>query len=214
MSANSARNSAAACLTRPSVLGGDSSADSRGASRLQPEKAVPAPPGGRLANLRNKCLKILHLLFAGMWIGGTASLTALICLYHPQSNETLVSKSSILLLLDIYIIAPGAIGCLITGLIYTARSPRLLRIKWVLYKIAANIAFIAVGGLFVVPWLERSIEKGRLLAAPGSESVFEVVTHMSINAAQWAVIVFVVTVSVVKPWGSLGDVAKGGRNHS
>lgn len=150
-----------------------------------------------------KYIKMLHIMFSGLWIGGTAALTALICLYHPQSNEALVSKNSILLLLDLYIIAPGAVGCLVTGLIYTARTPKLLRLKWILSKIAANIAFIAAGGLFVVPWLERSIEKGRLLASPGSESLFEVGAHVSINAVQWAVIVFVVAVSVFKPWGSL-----------
>lgn len=204
----------AACLARSNVLGNGSSVGSWGASRPKPEQDVAAPSGSRLANLRNKCLKILHLLFAGMWIGGTAALTALICLYHPQSNEALVSKNSILLLLDLYIIAPGAIGCLITGLIYTARTPRLLRLKWILSKIAVNIVFITAGGLLVVPWLERSIEKGRLWVAPGNESMFEVGTHMSINAVQWTVIVFVIAISVVKPWGSLGSRSNNSRRNS
>lgn len=150
-----------------------------------------------------RTLKIFHIVSAGLWIGGTASLTALICLYHPQTPEQYHAKSSLLMLLDFYIIAPGAIGCAITGFIYGWKTKYgFFRFRWVTLKWFVNILFIAFGGLIVVPWLESSITSSHSMQAMAAESAQIILTHVTINIIQWAVILFMLYLSVFKPWSA------------
>ncbi|NHZ47100.1 hypothetical protein [Nitratidesulfovibrio liaohensis] len=150
-----------------------------------------------------RVLKILHIFFAGLWIGGTASLALLICLYHPQNPEEFHAKSSILMLLDYYIIAPGALGCSITGFIYGLKTKYgFFRFKWITIKWIINVSFILFGAIIVVPWLEYSITISTSMQNIAEESAKIIFTHILINIIQWAVILFMLFLSVFKPWSA------------
>ena len=150
-----------------------------------------------------RILKIFHIFSAGLWIGGTASLTLLICLYHPQTPEELYAKSNLLMLIDYYIIAPGALGCSMTGLVYGFKTKYgFFRFKWITAKWIINILFIVFGALIVVPWLEYSITTSTSIQTVADESAKVIFTHISINIIQWAVILFMLYLSVFKPWST------------
>ncbi len=153
------------------------------------------------ANVR-KWVKVLHIISAGVWIGGTASLTALICRYHPDSPESFGAHYSLLRIIDLYIIAPGAFGCFITGAIYSYKyNFGFFRLKWIIAKWLLNISFILFGGIVVLPQLDAAIALGENMAAVAAETAAMEVMHVSINIVQWLIIVLLVFLSVFKPWG-------------
>lgn len=151
-----------------------------------------------------RLLKFFHLLSAGLWIGGTATLTALICLFHPENQLEYTTKNTLLIYLDYYIIAPGAAGCFITGLIYGFKTKYgFFRHKWIICKWIINISFIIFGALVVVPWLENSIMTCSVLTQatePVPESINLTQMHAFINITQWSIILFALYLSVFKPW--------------
>jgi len=152
-----------------------------------------------------RILKFFHILSASLWIGGTATLTALICLFHPENQLEYSIKNTLLIYLDYFIIAPGAAGCFITGLIYGFKTKYgFFRHKWIIYKWVVNISFIVFGGLVVVPWLENAIDTCSSLLTQLTEPVPEFVNlmgvHALINIIQWSVILFTLYLSVFRPW--------------
>ena len=155
-----------------------------------------------LSSLQSKrLLKMAHLFSAGLWIGGTAALTALICLYHPQNPGQMHAQNSLLMLLDFYIIAPGALGCLLTGLLYGWKTKYgFFRFRWIVCKWLLNLAFITFGGLVVVPWLENALAASSAMQTITPENTQIMLMHMLINVVQWSVIVFILYLSVFKPW--------------
>ncbi len=157
--------------------------------------------GSPSLNVR-KWVKVLHIISAGVWIGGTASLTALICRYHPDSPESFRAHYSLLRIIDLYIIAPGAFGCFITGGIYSyAYNFGFFRLKWIIAKWLLNISFILFGGAVVLPQLDAAIALSENMATVAAETAAMQVMHISINIVQWVIIVFLVFLSVFKPWG-------------
>ena len=155
----------------------------------------------QFSNVR-KWLKVMHLIAAGVWIGGTATLTALICLYHPDSPESFRAHNSLLRMIDLYIIAPAALGCLVTGAIYSSYyNFGFFRLKWVMAKWCINVFFIAFGILVMLPWLDGAIALTLTVANAAEETAAIRAMHIFINIGQWAVIVLLVCLSVFKPWG-------------
>lgn len=149
-----------------------------------------------------KWIRVLHLLSAGLWIGGTAALTSVICLFHPQSPAELLAQNRILMTIDFFIIAPGALGCLASGILYARRTPYgFLRFRWIIAKWLVNIGFIVFGGLVVVPWLERGIARSLAIQDIPTETWSIIGMHLTVNTLQWATIILVVIISVFKPWG-------------
>ena len=67
-------------------------------------------------------------------------------------------------------------------------------VKWIL-----NIGFILVGVWGMLPWIDRAIEISESLSVVSEETMAIQAMHISINIAQWAVIAFLVTLSVFKP---------------
>lgn len=149
-----------------------------------------------------KWIRILHLLSAGLWIGGTAALTSVICLFHPQNPSELLAQNRILMTIDFFIIAPGALGCLASGILYARRTPYgFLRFRWIIAKWVVNIGFIIFGGLVVVPWLERGIARSFTIQNLPTETWNVVGMHLLVNTMQWSIIILLVVISVFKPWG-------------
>lgn len=149
-----------------------------------------------------KWLKVAHLTSAGLWIGGTAALTVLICLYHPDTSKAVEVQNTLLMLLDFAIIAPGALGCLATGILYAWKTPYgFFRFKWVITKWVLNLSFICIGGLVVVPWLEEAIVQSATMTDVTAETAAMMGMHLFINVGQWSVILFLMIISVFKPWG-------------
>ena len=66
-----------------------------------------------------KILKMFHLFFAFCWVISALVLCGFLFVTHPESGDELYMRSLIVKIVDDYFIIPGAIGVLITGLIYS-----------------------------------------------------------------------------------------------
>ena len=155
-----------------------------------------------------KWLKVFHIFLGGTWAGGAAALFALHCLFIPESGPELYTRNMALIYVDGFIVMPSAVGCLLTGLIYSQFTRwGYLKYYWIIAKTVVNTIFIIFGIFWVIPWLRSMAEtslklRGYQLVDPTYD--LSMYIHM-IMAASQAVLVFIIIVfSVFKPWGKTG----------
>ncbi|MDR1395006.1 MAG: hypothetical protein LBK52_02390, partial [Deltaproteobacteria bacterium] len=71
-----------------------------------------------------KILKVIHLLMAGLWIGGAVGLNLMLLLLGPAAaGEELYGYNMSVILVDDFVIIPGAMGCLVTGILISGLTP-------------------------------------------------------------------------------------------
>jgi hypothetical protein len=163
---------------------------------------LKVPPGGV------KWLKAIHIYLGSVWGGGAASLFALHCLYFPDSGPELYARNMALIYIDSYIIIPSALGVLLTGLVY-AQFTRWGYVKyyWVIAKWLSTLVFVLAGFLWIVPWLDRLKESSTILRdqvtidPSFSAPMF---LHVAMAGVQALLVLFIVIISVLKPWGRTG----------
>jgi hypothetical protein len=153
-----------------------------------------------------KLLKILHIYFGGIWCGGAASLFAIHCLYFPNSGPELYARNMSLIFIDYFIIIPAAIGSCVTGVLYSQMTKwGYLRYHWVIVKWVCTIFFIIIGFIWFVPWLNEMVEVTKPLRDNPviDYSRYDVSTyiHMGMTVLQTVLLLFLVIISVLKPWG-------------
>lgn len=67
-----------------------------------------------------RILKISHLLFAIMWIGGVMALVSLQLGQTPKNQEMMYMAAQSHLIVDEYFLIPGGIGIVVTAILYGA----------------------------------------------------------------------------------------------
>lgn len=65
-----------------------------------------------------KVLKISHILFAIMWIGGVMALVSLQLGLTPDTKETMHTAAIAHLIVDEFFLIPGGVGIVITAIVY------------------------------------------------------------------------------------------------
>ena len=155
-----------------------------------------------------KWLKAIHIYLGGIWGGGAASLFALHCLYFPDTGPELYARNLALIYIDTFIIIPSALGVLLTGLVYAQFTKwGYLKYYWVIVKWLSTLVFVLVGLFLIVPWLNRLKEtslifRDQITVDPSfSAPMF---SHIAMAAIQALLVLFIVIVSVFKPWGKTG----------
>jgi uncharacterized membrane protein len=153
-----------------------------------------------------KWLKGLHLITVACWIGGAVSLIVLYPFKNGVDNAGVLYgiNQSIHHVDMAVVVIPGAIGCLLTGLIYSAFTKwGFFRHGWVILKWIITLAGIIFGTICLGPWETRMMElSGELgLKALGNA---EYLLNQRLNAywgmAQVALLMATVFVSILKPW--------------
>ena len=161
-----------------------------------------------------KILKLLHLLAACCWIGGAASLSVLNLSQRTSDTEgVLYGINTASHLIDMWIVVVfGALGCLITGFLYGLLTNwGFFKHTWLIWKWILTIAAILSGTFFLGVWessmLEMSREMGQ--AALQDNAYLSVKTrHLMLSSVQIAALIFMVWLSVFKPWGKKADSKK------
>ena len=151
-----------------------------------------------------KTLKIAHLLFAILWIGGGIALITLLFTTHPTTGEELFVRSRVLQIIDDYMIIPGAIATLLIGFIYGIWTNwGFFKHHWVSVKWVFTIAQILFGALVLGPWVNNNVEMASTLGdAALTNEVFNQNVMMSKlwGSIQVSLLILLVVVSVYKPW--------------
>jgi len=149
-------------------------------------------------------LKIVHLVCASLWIGSAFSMLIILFLGLPENGNQFYMQSYSLKLIDDFILIPGAIGCLITGLIYSIFTKwGFFQHKWIIVKWIMTIAQIGFGTFFLGSWVNGNV----VLAAELGEAALAdptVLYNISMSkicgTIQVLLLLLYPIVSVKKPW--------------
>ncbi|WP_432734807.1 DUF2269 family protein [Maridesulfovibrio sp. FT414] len=159
----------------------------------------------KLTPTQTKLVRAIHMLSACLWGGGAFSMVLLHSMFTPVSGEALFGRDICLKIIDQYVVTAGAIGCLVSGLIFALKSNwGFFKFKWLIVKWAVNIGFIVFGFLFYMPWLEQMSElsgnaKEMILQTP--EYLRSQMLNEITAAALFGCLLLVVWISIFKPWG-------------
>jgi len=152
-----------------------------------------------------RVLKTLHYAAAGCWIGG-----AIVLMVFNSNNDVAVLEGMLpgintaLILADIWVLVPGAVGCLITGFAFSLFTPwGFFRHRWLTFKWLLTVACILIGAFILGIWegemLSISLTLGN--AALGDSTYLATKSkHLVVCAAQIIALLLMIGVSVFKPW--------------
>lgn len=156
-------------------------------------------------------LKIFHILFAILWVGGGLTLVLMQASMKASSGGELHGLDRAMKFVDDFIIIPGAIGSLLTGLLYSLFTNwGFFRHHWITIKWVINVGGVIFGTFWLGEWmngmppLSDSLGLGAL-----SDPIYSRYKEMNQlwGSVQVSTLVFAVVISVLKPWGKRRSAA-------
>lgn len=155
-----------------------------------------------------KLLKVFHLLFNFMWIGGAFSMMLLLLGTNHQESHELYMKSVTLKMIDDWLIIVGASGCVITGVIYGIWTKwGFFKQRWIIVKWILTIFMVISGTYLMGPCVNGNVY-------PVTEISNYTIENKSFNdnlsqITFWGIIqtillIITVLISVYKPWKCKG----------
>ena len=152
-----------------------------------------------------KTLKAIHYVTVSCWVG-----TALVLLLLNIRNDIAVTDGMLLgintasHLADIWILVPGAVGCLLTGLVFALFTPwGFFKHKWLTFKWLLTVACILIGTFFLGVWEEEMLSISRTLGNVAlTDSIYQTVRakHFWVSCVQIIALLVMVLISVFRPW--------------
>ena len=151
-----------------------------------------------------KILKIIHLFFAILWIGGGLALIALLFTTSPTSGGELLLRSRVLQIVDNYMIIPGAMMSLVTGLVYSIWTNwGFFKHNWITVKWVLTVVQVLFGALILGPWIDENV----IIATQLGEATInnELFMHNVLMSQIWGTLQVILLlsflfISVLKPW--------------
>jgi hypothetical protein len=144
------------------------------------------------------------VLSAGVWVGTAVTLVIKQFFITPSQGPELFGVLSTLNFIDLCILVPGAMGTLVTALIYSIWTNwGWFRHRWVTVKWAICAFGIIFGTYPLGPWLG---DIARIAGERGMSSYHDPVFLHNVfmlrifGPFQAATIVFALFLSVLKPW--------------
>jgi hypothetical protein len=153
-----------------------------------------------------------HVLFASFWMGGVAALVLVSILgARPHHADALTLARRALQWLDWTIIIPSCLGSLATGALFSLLTPwGFFKHTWITIKWILTVAMILFGVFFLGPWVDGTArlagERG-LVALDDSLYSVTALRILGFSVVQIALLVFMLFLSTLKPFGKRG--AKG-----
>ena len=153
-----------------------------------------------------KWLKGFHLVAVSCWIGGGVSLILLCFLKNGvEDGNILYGINQSIHHVDIAVVViPGALGCLITGLIYSSFSNwGFFKHGWMIFKWIVTVVAILFGTFFLGPWETTMMEiSGNLgiSSLSNPEYLYNQKMNLIFGATQILVLMVIVFISIFKPW--------------
>lgn len=155
-----------------------------------------------------KYLKIVHLLFVVMWTGGAMALVVMLCFTHPTTPEGLYIRSRCVQLVDDFLIIPGGIGLLLTGIVYGVWSKwGFFKHNWITVKWSITLFMTILGAFALGTWVNNNVY--------AVEEINDYITHQepftrNVNRTIfWGSVQVVglcasILISILKPWKKKG----------
>ncbi|HOK03420.1 MAG TPA: hypothetical protein PKX79_13200 [Spirochaetota bacterium] len=156
------------------------------------------------ANQR-KWLKSFHLLTAGFWVtSGSIILTFQILSKKITDGNYLYMLNYLSDFIDMKILVPSALSCLLTGLIYSLFTNwGFFKHRWLTFKWIVTVTIITMGTIWTGPWIA---DMTKLSGQYGME-VLKNDYYLQISRNQFIMGLFMnvtlivtIFISVFKPW--------------
>lgn len=151
-----------------------------------------------------KILKICHLLFAIMWIGGVMALVSLQLGQTPKTKEMMYLAAQSHLIVDEYFLIPGGIGIIVTAILYSSLTKwGFFRQRWLVVKWILTVLLVALGAGYMGVTIKDNMVCARNILTENAEtSVFFANIHNVAIAGivQLIGFAYIIIVSVTKPW--------------
>jgi hypothetical protein len=166
----------------------------------------------RIGPKGQKWLKIFHILFACMWVGGGVALVLMSWWVSAFDGPALYGKLSAMKLVDDAVIIPGANGVLLTGLLYSLFTRwGWFEHRWILIKWCVNLYGVLFGTFFLGPWL-NSLPPIAKEEGPAA-LLNPVYAHNHRMLLLWgtfqvSTLVLALFVTVLKPWKKAGSAER------
>ena len=148
-------------------------------------------------------LKSLHLVLVCAWMGGALSLVLAQAVLARLGGQEVGGVHLVMKLIDDWVIIPGAMGCLVTGLLYSVWTKwGFFRHGWVTAKWVLTIAQIFFGTFWLGPWLNANVELARLTgSAVATHPVFlhNAQSNLIGGTIQGTLLVGMIGLSIFKP---------------
>ena len=152
-----------------------------------------------------KILKMFHLFFAILWIGGGLALVTVLFSVNPTNGDELYMKSRIIQIIDDYLIIPGALASFFIGIIYGVWTNwGFFKHRWITVKWILTLIQILFGTFVLGPWVNENVEiaSGLRDAAMSDSTLLRNIEMSKIwGTAQVVILVLIfIVISVQKPW--------------
>jgi uncharacterized membrane protein len=151
-------------------------------------------------------LKGFHLFAVACWVGGAVSLLSLYFLKDGVNDgSVLYGMNQGIHHVDMTIVVvPGAIGCLLTGLIYSLFSNwGFFKHTWLTFKWIVTVGAIIFGTFFLGPWETAMMQiSGKLGIASLHDPAYLWNQKMNLMFGTVQVLLLIITIfiSIIKPW--------------
>jgi len=151
-------------------------------------------------------LKGFHLIAVACWVGGAVALLLLYFIKQDVNDGGVLYgiNQSIHHVDMAVVVVPGAFGCLLTGILYSAFSSwGFFKHKWMVLKWIVTVAAILFGTFYLGPWETTMMEiSGKLgiSALTYPSYLYNQRMNLFFGALQCLVLMTTVFISVFKPW--------------
>lgn len=151
-----------------------------------------------------KVLKVVHLLCAVAWFGSALSMNLLRYLVGHPDAAGMYWMAEVLEAIDMKILVPGAIGCLLTGIAYGFFTNwGFFKHRWLLVKWVLTLFMILFGTFYMGPLVKENVMVGKaVLAGTGDVDRYwqNVDDNVWAGLLQLTLLTIVTIISVYKPW--------------
>ena len=158
----------------------------------------------KLSSRGQKWLKAFHVFFSSAWVGAAVCLTMMFLFMDATDGGELYGMNTAEKFIDDFIIIPGAMGCLLTGVIYSIFTNwGWFKHRWITIKWIINLFGVIFGTFWLGPWTNSlpPIAKAEGLMALDNVVYATNLENLSIfGTIQGATLVFALFISILKPW--------------
>ena len=159
-----------------------------------------------------KVLKIFHILFGIMWIGGVMALVSIMLGTEPQGVDQMYAVAKDHLVIDKFFLIPGGIGIVLTALVYSIFTKwGFFKVKWVGVKWVLTVVLVLIGKVYMGVTIEKNMNYAAMMLTeplpvePFLANVRSVAIAGIVQLVGFAVILIL---SVTKPWVKKKSAAK------
>jgi hypothetical protein len=161
-----------------------------------------------------KWLKAFHSVFASLWVGSAIVLAVKQFFISGSTGGELYGIQSTMEFIDDFLIIPGAIGVLLTAIVYSMWTNwGWFKHKWVLVKWVICVYGIFFGTYPLGPWQSELVhiahEKG-LGALTDPVYVHNKYMLYMFGTFQVVTLIFAVVITAIRPWQKKAKI----RQHS